>query len=569
MSLALVDSLICFEMPFFAVAHQYAFQASDYIDNSISFQARLPFLYALRDAFGLKDVWQDTKDTFRGRGISYQAYEPAEGGLHYGAGRQKRIRAGLRYSKGGKSKYWIPRPGDEALTRGDRGPIATIKRRVDERLAAREGFAPLLPKQAARVVHEDPNETRNGHHVEWRGLSTGLFADSDSDASDAPSLEFDSVEEDDNAMYERARRIGYAGFPNVDVSKEEARWRQWEEEERILAGRSSRKAGPSRSNGDAGGSSSSGSKGKGKASQPKRPVYGACEPNSTINARSPLTETIGADMVSHLAGSTASSRAPSHNPTGEGEWLIEGNDDRRANGDPSSAASKKVKSKQPKISSLRPSLPKRRSSRKSPFALGHEDSSEDDDPPAPRLPSDARDIVVEDAEAVDKARARERRSGEPQSHIPSRVYVHHNNPSTQRKGEAFKPGALKARSKDSKDLEPEAPKAPSRKSSAGNPPPEASYSEPHRAEEMDQEQVANTDEVERVYSPDLPGERRISEAVSQEEMPGGDPVQQIERIEDIITRPTPPTSRTNTSSNTGVNHSSHFPPLDDHENPWA
>lgn len=38
-------------------------------------------------------------------------------------------------------------------------------------------------------------------------------------------------------MYERARRIGYAGFPDVDVSQEEKKRRAWEEEEGILAGK--------------------------------------------------------------------------------------------------------------------------------------------------------------------------------------------------------------------------------------------------------------------------------------------------------------------------------------------
>lgn len=238
-------------------------------------QSRLPFMYALRDSFGLKDVWEDTKHTLKGRGVSYQAYEPAEGGLHYGAGRQKRIRAGLRYSKGGKAKYWVPLPGDEARSRGDRGPIAALKRRVDDRLATREGYAPLLPKQASEVVHDDPDAADNGHHVEW----SGIF-DTDSDESDAPSLDFHGADAEEDNMYERARRIGYAGFPNIDVSREERRRRLWEEEDGILAGRWNR-GGPKE---DAGhlrpgrdrARSKSGGKGKGKDGG-KSTVYGACK----------------------------------------------------------------------------------------------------------------------------------------------------------------------------------------------------------------------------------------------------------------------------------------------------
>ena len=267
---------------------QYAFQASDYIDPNLQHQARLPFTYGFRDAFGGKDVWQDIKDTFRGRGISYQAYEPAEGALHYGEGRQKRIRAGLRYSKGGKSKYWLPTPGDESYTRGDHGPIASLKRRVGERLAAREGYAPLLPKQASRVVLEDPDEPEDAHNrPEWTGLSTGLFADSDSEGSDAPSLDFDSADEEESEMYERARRIGYAGFPNIDVSQEEAKRKRWDEEEAILAGRRNGDvnghAGPSRSRkGNRPGMkrAKSSAKSTAKDKGPKRAVYGACELSS-------------------------------------------------------------------------------------------------------------------------------------------------------------------------------------------------------------------------------------------------------------------------------------------------
>ena len=229
-------------------------------------QARLPFIYALRDSFGLKDVWQDIKETFKGQGVSYQAYEPAEGGIHYGVGRTKRIRAGLRYAKGGKAKYWVPMPGDEARTKGETGPLSAIKRRIDERLAAREGYAPLLPAQVERIVRDDP---------ELSEPQGGLF-DSDSGESDAASLDFESINEEDDTLYERARRIGYAGFPNVDVSKEAKKRKKKEEEDGILQGKWTReRPGLSRDR-----TNSGLSKGKGKGrerDQPKKAVYGACK----------------------------------------------------------------------------------------------------------------------------------------------------------------------------------------------------------------------------------------------------------------------------------------------------
>lgn len=231
-------------------------------------KARLPFVYAARDAFGLKDVWQDTKDTFRGHGVSYQAYEPAEGGLHHGRGRQRRIRAGLRYAKGGKAKYWLPIPGDDMRVRGEMGPVAALKRKVEERLAAKQGYAPLLPKQVAQVVHDDPESTR---HYDSAGF---LDSDSSSDDSDAPSLDFGSVDEDEETLYERARRIGYAGFPNVDVSREEKSRKRREEEDGILQGKWTRdRPGIGRER-----TQSGGGKGKGKAKeQAKKAVYGACK----------------------------------------------------------------------------------------------------------------------------------------------------------------------------------------------------------------------------------------------------------------------------------------------------
>ncbi|WWC97004.1 hypothetical protein V866_003881 [Kwoniella sp. B9012] len=451
MSLALVDSLVCFEMPIFAIAHQYAFQASDYIDQHHIYAARLPFIYAFRDAFGFKDVWEDTKDTFKGRGVSYQAYEPAEGGLHYGLGRQRRIRAGLRYSKGGKAKYWMPMPGDEARNKGETGPLSALKRRVDVRLAAREGYAPLLPQQAARVVRDDPN----GVH---EGTFGGIF-DSDSSDSDAPSISFHSVDEDEDTLYERARRIGYAGFPNVDVSKEEKQKRLWEAEEGILAGKWNR----SYSNdllrppiGDRGTSASSSgsrrsdkSRGKGKGKNDKgkgkKAVYGAW-----------------ADKVTQVDRQPHTPNGHSTNPSGEGDWLYDGDNERPdAWHHPSNSAHEGKKGENQnqlrwtrkqlhKIKAVSDSLKiphqddNNNNPSKSPFSLGEDESSESeidtDDSVSPAssskpLPSDAVDLVKDDLNAVEKAREREIRRGEPQTKAPTHVYKKTLRDSNEQKGE--------------------------------------------------------------------------------------------------------------------------------------
>lgn len=149
---------------------------------------------------------------------------------------------------------------------------------MDARLSAREGYAPLLPKQLHQVIGEDPDAPND--HEEHNGLF-----DSASSESDAPTLGFESLEEEEDTLYERARRIGYAGFPNVDVSKEERRKRQWEEEDGILAGKWNRNGNGGRSRGDSGavtpqdGPQTKG-KGNGKGKDKdkgKKAVYGACE----------------------------------------------------------------------------------------------------------------------------------------------------------------------------------------------------------------------------------------------------------------------------------------------------
>lgn len=243
---------------------QYAFQASDYIDERLQYAARLPFFYAFKDAFGGKDVWMDSKATLKGQGISYQAYEPAEGSLHVGEGRRKRIRAGLRYTKGGKQKYWVAQPGDESRATGEHGPLTSIKRTIDDRRAYREGYAPLLPHHTRRSTQDKVDRPQD---------------DSSSDESDAPSLKFDDEGPNDSweeSMYSRARKVQYFGYPNVDVSKEKAKRKQWEEEEGVLANKWSTRQGKSAVDGK----NRRNGKDKGKAGRKadKKPgVYGKCE----------------------------------------------------------------------------------------------------------------------------------------------------------------------------------------------------------------------------------------------------------------------------------------------------
>lgn len=114
---AIQDALICIEMPAFAIAHWYAFSWTDYADNKVT-QGRMPIYHALRDAFGVVDLIQDSKETFKGDKYGYRAFDPGDKVMAHEASRQRlaRLKEGMRYERGGKGKYWIPKPGESSAT---------------------------------------------------------------------------------------------------------------------------------------------------------------------------------------------------------------------------------------------------------------------------------------------------------------------------------------------------------------------------------------------------------------------------------------------------------------------
>ncbi|RDA83454.1 hypothetical protein CP532_1818 [Ophiocordyceps camponoti-leonardi (nom. inval.)] len=110
---AIQDALICLEMPAFAVAHWYAFSWHDFANNNI-LSARMPLNYALKDAFGARDLIQDSKDTFKGNKYGYRAFDSGDKVMAHEESRSRlaRLEEGMRYERGGKGKYWIPKPGE-------------------------------------------------------------------------------------------------------------------------------------------------------------------------------------------------------------------------------------------------------------------------------------------------------------------------------------------------------------------------------------------------------------------------------------------------------------------------
>jgi len=114
---AIQDALICIEMPAFAIAHWYAFSWKDFADNSI-FSARMPLGYAFKDAFGPKDLIEDSKQTFKGDSYGYRSFDSGDKIMAHEDSRSRlaRIQEGMRYERGGKGKYWIPKPGQSQVS---------------------------------------------------------------------------------------------------------------------------------------------------------------------------------------------------------------------------------------------------------------------------------------------------------------------------------------------------------------------------------------------------------------------------------------------------------------------
>ena len=108
---AIQDALICFEMPIFAISHWYAFSWHDYADVTIS-SARMPVKYALRDAFGPRDLIEDTKETIRGKHYDYRTFDSGDNIIAHeeSTSREARMMDGMRYKRGGEGKYWVPKP---------------------------------------------------------------------------------------------------------------------------------------------------------------------------------------------------------------------------------------------------------------------------------------------------------------------------------------------------------------------------------------------------------------------------------------------------------------------------
>ncbi|KAJ5496038.1 Transmembrane protein [Penicillium diatomitis] len=161
---AIQDALICYEMPIFAVAHWYAFSWHDYADPRIS-AARLPVKYAARDAFGPLDLIEDTKMTLRGENYEYRLFDSGDNIIAHAESesRVKRVMDGMRYERGGKAKYWIPRPGEasKAVEANMRTPLlsgGTSDRRSPSDSQSRPSIERFRTYSEVEVTLDDDDE---------------------------------------------------------------------------------------------------------------------------------------------------------------------------------------------------------------------------------------------------------------------------------------------------------------------------------------------------------------------------------------------------------------------------
>jgi hypothetical protein len=399
-SVGLTDTLICLEMPFFAFAHMFAFSHTDYIDPHRSYIARMPMYYAFRDAFGLLDVVEDSKATLRGEGMDYREFEPAEGFIHQGAGRDRRIRAGLRYSKGGQKKYWLPRPARDTHQPGrvERG----VNRAINKVAGANQGeevHAPLFAEEADDVVHLAPDLRDSDDEPDMWGIPY---------TEDGFELPFGDLDEGDEELFDHCKNylFGDYNYPVVDVSSEYARTVMWDEEERVLRNERGAWFSPLR-----------GSKGQAALERREGPAwqgYGAVDSTSRSVPRGRedgIYEAIG--QRSDRLIDFEPDRVPAAERGDVKMKWTKVNDQRSRS--ISHSQSPHLHSGSRLHASAPPDRPSAESSRspagrlRSPPSISRTNSSAMD---SPVLPPDAVDLVVEDNHAAQEEQTWERRKGE-------------------------------------------------------------------------------------------------------------------------------------------------------------
>jgi hypothetical protein len=182
---AIQDALICFEMPLFAIAHWYAFSWHDYADDTIS-SARMPVKFAFRDSFGPLDLIEDTRLTFRGKHYDYRTFDSGDHIIAHeeSYSRIARMEDGMRYERGGKGKYWIPKSNADSRT-------------------------PLLAKAGSK---NPPAPEARGRAIDYRATE--------------PDIEI-AIDAEDERLFANARALEFGDWNYPVVTAHEATREDW------------------------------------------------------------------------------------------------------------------------------------------------------------------------------------------------------------------------------------------------------------------------------------------------------------------------------------------------------
>lgn len=162
--------------------------------------ARMPIYYAIRDACGIQDIIQDSLETLKGTRFTYRTFEPSEGVATIGKSRSGRIMAGLRYTDGGSSKYWLP--------------VSQVSNDDDD---DDDGDASQKHGFSTRPMTETTRSQSSSSLLKHQALVPAA------DQDKAPSLHFEDLEDvaDDEieGLYDASKQLEFGdyNFPAIDI----------------------------------------------------------------------------------------------------------------------------------------------------------------------------------------------------------------------------------------------------------------------------------------------------------------------------------------------------------------
>ncbi|KAF9985354.1 hypothetical protein BGZ65_011095, partial [Modicella reniformis] len=191
------DSLICLEVFVVAIGHWHAFSHKDYIETGLN-SARMAFGYAFNDVIGIKDVIQDSRSTLEGTWFTYGAFKPCEGMATAGKSRFNRMMAGLRYTDGGASKYWLPEVNNTNINTNNR--IHSNRGTLN---SSNNTIVISIPEQQQHSLSDVQENSNSSGQREGLGHS------------------YDDLDNDTEYLYKAAKLEEYVeyGYPVVPVNK--------------------------------------------------------------------------------------------------------------------------------------------------------------------------------------------------------------------------------------------------------------------------------------------------------------------------------------------------------------